>query len=154
MYDKASGRRVVLTGRRTKDQEANNRDTQRLKGVLDHCLLALIAERPRYGFELIKQLDEAGLLAVGEGSIYPLLSRMQNDGLIEAFMVTAEETGRKRKYYRILGKGEKELQELNRGWADFDSRVNTILGVNFEPVRESEVEVQEADGQREDSKAV
>lgn len=149
-----------MRGKRTEDQESANRDTQRLKGVLDHCLLAMIAKRPRYGFELIQNLDEAGLLVIGEGSIYPLLSKMQNEGLVEAFVVTAEETGRKRKYYRILEKGEETLQELNRSWADFGSRVNTILGVDFEPARGTEAdvqevqEVQENDGKRADSKAV
>lgn len=146
-----------MRGKRTEEQEASNRDTQRLKGVLDHCLLAMIAKRPRYGFELIQNLDEAGLLVVGEGSIYPLLSKMQNEELVEAFVVTSEETGRKRKYYRILGKGEETLRELNRSWIDFGSRVNTILGVDFEPVGRTGAEVREAregDSQRADSKTV
>ena len=134
-----------MSSKRTRQQEASNRDTQRLKGVLDHCLLALISKRPRYGFELIQSLDEAGLLVVGDGSIYPLLSRMQNDGLIEAFVVTSEETGRKRKYYRILGKGEETLQDLNRSWISFGSRINTILGVDFGSLEHGEVEVQKAD---------
>jgi PadR family transcriptional regulator PadR len=139
------------------ERTAGNRDTQRLKGVLDHCLLAMIAKRPRYGFELIRRLDELGLLVVGEGSIYPLLSRMQNEGLIEAFVVTSEETGRKRKYYRILPKGEETLRGLNRSWASFGGRVNAILGVEFESVRSvetDEVEDETTDGEREESQAV
>jgi PadR family transcriptional regulator PadR len=108
------------------------KDTQRLKGVLDHCLLALIAKRPRYGFELIQRLDEMGLLTVGAGSIYPLLSRLQQAGLVETFITTSDETGRKRKYYRILPEGTEKLLEWNREWVSFAGRVNTILGVEFE----------------------
>jgi PadR family transcriptional regulator, regulatory protein PadR len=138
----------------TEREAARNRDTQRLKGVLDHCLLAMIEKRPRYGFELIRRLDELGLLVVGEGSIYPLLSRMQNEGLIEAFIVTSDETGRKRKYYRVLPKGEEMLGELNRSWASFGGRVNAILGVEFESVELDEVEDRVAGAQREgDQKA-
>jgi PadR family transcriptional regulator, regulatory protein PadR len=138
----------------TEREAARNRDTQRLKGVLDHCLLAMIEKRPRYGFELIRRLDELGLLVVGEGTIYPLLSRMQNEGLIEAFIVTSDETGRKRKYYRVLPKGEETLGELNRSWASFGGRVNAILGVEFESVELDEVEDGVAGAQREgDQKA-
>jgi PadR family transcriptional regulator, regulatory protein PadR len=116
--------------------------------------LAMIEKRPRYGFELIRRLDELGLLVVGEGSIYPLLSRMQNEGLIEAFIVTSDETGRKRKYYRVLPKGEETLGELNRSWASFGGRVNAILGVEFESVELDEVEDGVAGAQREgDQKA-
>jgi PadR family transcriptional regulator PadR len=149
---------LVVGGEReegaTEREAARNRDTQRLKGVLDHCLLAMIEKRPRYGFELIRRLDELGLLVVGEGSIYPLLSRMQNEGLIEAFIVTSDETGRKRKYYRVLPKGEEMLGELNRSWASFGGRVNAILGVEFESVGLDEVEDGVAGAQREgDQKA-
>jgi PadR family transcriptional regulator, regulatory protein PadR len=149
---------LVLGGKReekaTEREAARNRDTQRLKGVLDHCLLAMIEKRPRYGFELIRRLDELGLLVVGEGTIYPLLSRMQNEGLIEAFVVTSDETGRKRKYYRVLPKGEETLGELNRSWASFGGRVNAILGVEFESVELDEVEDGVAGAQREgDQKA-
>lgn len=116
----------------------DNKDTQRMKGVLDHCLLALIARRPRYGFELLQRLDELGLLPVGEGSIYPLLGRLQKMGLVETFIMTSDETGRKRKYYRILPKGEETLHEWNREWISFASRVNKILEVGFETEEEME----------------
>lgn len=103
----------------------DKKDTQRWKGVLDVCLLALIAQRPRYGFELIPRLEEMGLLALGEGSIYPLLSRMQNGGLIEAFVLTSEETARKHKYYSILPGGEEKLREYEQEWMSLPTAVRT-----------------------------
>ena len=59
-----------------------------LRGVLDLCLLAVMNEGPAYGYEMTKRLRERGLAAVGEGSIYPLLGRLERDGL-------AQTTGRR-----------------------------------------------------------
>lgn len=106
---------------------SSNRDTQRMKGVLDHCLLALIERQPRYGFEIISGLKEFGLLTVGEGSIYPLLSRMADEGLVEVSEVRSSQTGRLRKYYAITGSGSRQLAEWNHQWVSFADRVNNIL---------------------------
>ena len=107
----------------------DNRETQRLKGVLDHCLLALIAERLRYGFELMRSLDELALGRIGEGSIYPLLSRLLRAELVETYTFTSPDTGRKRNYYRILPKGQEKLDEWTAEWVDFAGAVDVILGV-------------------------
>lgn len=113
--------------RSSSNRSGSNRDTQRMKGVLDHCLLALIERQPRYGFEILTSLEQFGLLTVGEGSIYPLLARMADEGLVEVSESRSEETGRLRKYYAITEAGEDKLTELNEGWRDFDRRVNEIL---------------------------
>lgn len=110
----------------------SNCDTQRMKGVLDHCLLALIQRRARYGFEIINSLKDLGLLTVGEGSIYPLLSRMRDAGLIEVSDQRSAETGRMRRYYSITASGEEQLELWNREWTSFAGRVNAILGVEPE----------------------
>src|SRR6266704_2278953 len=72
--------------------------TQLLKGTLDMCLLATIAQRPCYGYELVQQLAGQGLSLVSEGSIYPLLSRLQHLGYIEGYLVASRD-GPQRKYY-------------------------------------------------------
>ena len=59
------------------------RRTQLLRGVLDLCLLAVMEEGPAYGYEMTKRLRERGLSIVGEGSIYPLLARLEREGLVE-----------------------------------------------------------------------
>lgn len=98
-----------------------------MKGVLDHCLLALVERRPRYGFELIRGLEETELLTVGDGTIYPLLYRMHHAGLVEVCEVRSEQTGRKRRYYSITVEGERTLREWNRQWAVFTGRVDRVL---------------------------
>lgn len=114
-----------MTGGKSRLEEYQD---YRAKGLTKHHLLALIAQRPRYGFELIQRLDEVGLLVAGEGSIYPLLSRMQNDELIAAFVVTSEGTGRKRKYYRIMPNGEEALEQWNREWEEFKANMDSVIG--------------------------
>ncbi len=77
-----------------------NRSTQLLKGTLEMCLLALLRERPCYGYEIVQHLARYGLDLVSEGSIYPLLSRMLTRGYIEGYLVSSTE-GPSRKYYRL-----------------------------------------------------
>lgn len=91
------------------------RETQRLKRRTQHCLLAMIAERHRYGFELIRALGEPGLDTVSEGSIYLLLRRTGGEGYVELGCITSAKINRPRRYYRITVEGEKILSEWNRG---------------------------------------
>ena len=103
-----------------------NRSTQLLKGTLDMCLLALLAQRPYYGYEMVQQLAQQGLDLVSEGSIYPLLSRLQQQGVIEGYLVPSTE-GPRRKYYRLLPKGEKQLAQWQTEWNTFAQAVEHIL---------------------------
>jgi PadR family transcriptional regulator, regulatory protein PadR len=103
-----------------------NRSTQLLKGTLDMCLLALLAQRPCYGYEMVQQLAQQGLDLVSEGSIYPLLSRLQQHGSIEGYLVPSAE-GPKRKYYRLLPEGAKQLAQWQTEWEIFAQAVDHIL---------------------------
>lgn len=104
----------------------DNRHTQLLKGTLDMCLLALIAQRPCYGYEMVERLTQYGLELVSEGSIYPLLSRLQLQGYIESYLSQSTE-GPKRKYYRLLPAGVHELNQWRREWSTFSNAVEQIL---------------------------
>lgn len=117
--------------RRKTLHEQPERDTQRMKGVLDHCLLAIIARRPMYGFEIITSLDELGLMVVGEGTIYPALKRMNEAGLVEVEDVRSHDTGRMRRYYNITASGQRQLEQWNGEWVSFTGRVNQILQVGL-----------------------
>src|SRR5215467_10735650 len=77
---------------------SSTRGTELLRGVLDLCLLAVIDEGPAYGYEMTKRLRERGLSFVGEGSIYPLLGRLEGDGLVQTYRA-ASNGGPPRKYY-------------------------------------------------------
>ena len=102
------------------------RSSQLLKGVLDMCLLAVIAEEPSYGYEMARKLEGLGLSLVGEGSIYPLLSRLQRRGLVETF--SKESTGGPpRKYYRIAGEGRRQLERWIEEWHRLAGGVAGVL---------------------------
>jgi PadR family transcriptional regulator, regulatory protein PadR len=103
-----------------------NRSTQFLKGTLDMCLLALLARQPCYGYEMVQQLAQHGLDLVKEGSIYPLLSRLQQQGSIEGYLVPSTE-GPMRKYYRLLPAGARQLEQWQAEWETFALAVEHIL---------------------------
>ena len=84
------------------------RRTQLLRGVLDLCLLAVMQEGPAYGYEMTKRLRARGLSIVGEGSIYPLLGRLEREGLVETYRA-ASDGGPPRKYYRPSDEGHRAL---------------------------------------------
>ena len=95
--------------------EADGRRSQLLRGVLDLCLLAVMSEGPAYGYEMTKRLRARGLSIVGEGSIYPLLGRLERDRLVETRRV-ASNRGPPRKYYSLSPEGEQALEEGVREW--------------------------------------
>ena len=103
------------------------RDTQLLKGVLDMCLLSIIREEPSYGYEMVRKLQSRDLRLVSEGSIYPLLSRLEKSGLIEGYLVQSHE-GPARKYYRITPAGAATLEEWIAEWRTFRDGVDRVLG--------------------------
>lgn len=102
------------------------RSTQLLKGTLDMCLLAVLARQPCYGYEMVQQLARQGLDLVSEGSIYPLLSRLQQHGYIEGYWVPSTD-GPRRKYYRLLPAGVKQLEQWRAEWESFTRAVTQIL---------------------------
>ena len=95
--------------------DADSRRSQLLRGVLDICLLAVMGEGPAYGYEMTKRLRARGLSIVGEGSIYPLLGRLERDGMVETRRA-ASNGGPPRKYYSLSPAGERALEEGIREW--------------------------------------
>ncbi len=86
----------------------------------------MIAEEPSYGYEMVRKLESRGLALVGEGSIYPLLSRLQRQGLVESF--TQESSGGPaRKYYRIAGAGRDRLADWIEEWKGVSRGVDRVL---------------------------
>ena len=90
------------------------------------CLSAVIAEEPSYGYEMVRKLEERGLALVGEGSIYPLLSRLQRQGLVESYSVGSP-GGPPRKYYQIAAAGKRRLGEWTKEWNALSQGVDQIL---------------------------
>lgn len=90
------------------------------------CLLAIIAEEPSYGYEMARKLEGKGLSLVGEGSIYPLLSRLQRGGLVESF-TKASTDGPPRKYYRIADEGRRRLNSWIGEWRALTNGVDSVI---------------------------
>ncbi len=101
--------------------------SQLLKGVLDMCLLSLIAEEPSYGYEMAAKLEERGLRLVSEGSIYPALSRLQKGGLVEGYFVETGGSGPPRKYYRLASEGRSHLRRWTDEWEALSIGVTAVL---------------------------
>jgi PadR family transcriptional regulator, regulatory protein PadR len=107
---------------------AEGRRSQLLRGVLDLCLLAVMGEGPAYGYEMTKRLRARGLSIVGEGSIYPLLGRLERDGLVETRRA-ASNGGPPRKYYSLSHEGERALEVGVGEWQLARDAVDGALGL-------------------------
>jgi Predicted transcriptional regulators len=101
-------------------------DPQLLKGVLPPLLLALLAERESYGYELVQRLREAGLTGMSEGTVYPALARMERDSWIQARLVPSR-SGPARKYYRPTTAGYAALRDGAAAWQSLATVVTPIL---------------------------
>ena len=95
------------------------------KGVLELCVLALLSRADAYGYEIASRLAKG--IEMGEGTVYPLMRRMQADGLVETYLVESP-AGPSRKYYRLTGAGRAGLAAQTSEWTTFSSAVNAILG--------------------------
>ena len=102
------------------------RRSQFLRGVLDLCLLAVMEEGPAYGYEMTKRLRARGLSIVGKGSIYPLLGRMEREGLVETYRAVSN-GGPPRKYYRPSREGRRALAAGVSEWRETRDAVDAVL---------------------------
>lgn len=96
------------------------------KGSLELCILGLIKEKDIYAFELIQELEKIESLVLTEGTIYPLLKRLQGDDLISSFWVESD-NGPPRKYYKMTEKGNNFFSEMEKEWTKFNQAINDIL---------------------------
>ncbi|WP_331773408.1 PadR family transcriptional regulator (plasmid) [Embleya sp. NBC_00888] len=102
------------------------RHSQWLRGVLDLCVLGLLAEGESYGYRLGQALEDAGLGTIRGGTLYPVLLRLERGGLIAARWSEGD-AGPARKYYRLTPPGKRELRAAAGEWADFTRRVSAVL---------------------------
>ncbi|HPD47961.1 MAG TPA: PadR family transcriptional regulator [Anaerohalosphaeraceae bacterium] len=93
----------------------DNWATQLRKGMLEFCILNAIRHTRLYGFEIVRILRDIEGLVISEGTIYPILSRMKREGFVDTTIEESSE-GPPRKYYRLSGKGEAILDEMNAYW--------------------------------------
>lgn len=92
-------------------------------------ILSLISEKDRYGYELVKELEERSdnTFIMKEGTLYPILHRMEAKGYLKSYSEKGE-SGKARKYYKITNKGEKQLVEDKKTWEQFSLSVRKVVG--------------------------
>lgn len=103
--------------------------TELRRGVLGPCVLALLDERPRFGLELVRDLARADGLLTSEGTVYPLLSRLRDSGLVTSHWETREGE-RARRYYSITPEGQRHLDSFRAEWTQFSATVSGVLGAS------------------------
>jgi len=112
-----------------------SRRSQMLKGLLDPCILAVIATEEAYGYEIVRRLTVAGLGDVAEGSAYPALARLERGGLLASRRVESE-SGPPRKYYHLTRAGRETLDRWTLDWHELAGAVSTVLGARIAPGEE------------------
>ena len=105
-----------------------NTKAQMRKGVLEFCILSVLKAKDAYTSEILDTLKNAKLLVV-EGTVYPLLTRLKNDGLLN-YRWEESTSGPPRKYYGLTENGKVFLKELNNTWTELSDAVTTITTIN------------------------
>jgi PadR family transcriptional regulator PadR len=101
-----------------------NVKAQMRKGILEYCILSILAEGDAYTSDIINRLKESKLIVV-EGTLYPLLTRQKNAGLL-SYRWEESTQGPPRKYYAITENGRQFLNELDQSWKELVDAVNSI----------------------------
>jgi len=96
---------------------------QMRRGVLQYCVLALLSEGERYGFDLVRSLGDVDGMVTSEGTIYPLLSRLRRDGLVTSRWLESTQ-GPPRRYYQVTDAGRAALDSFASEWHRFRDAVD------------------------------
>ena len=88
------------------------------------CVFKLLEKRDWYGYELISEISKS--IAISEGTIYPLLRRVKNDGYVTTYLKESQ-SGPPRKYYKLTDEGKNVSKQLTTEWVDFADKVNKFL---------------------------
>ena len=107
-----------------KNMKLENTKAQMRKGVLEFCILSVLEPKDAYVAEILETLKDAKMLVV-EGTIYPLLTRLKNSGLLE-YRWEESPTGPPRKYYGLTESGKLFLKELNTTWNALQTAVSVV----------------------------
>jgi PadR family transcriptional regulator PadR len=110
--------------------------TQLRRGVVGPCILALLSTGPRYGLQLVRELDGIGQLLSSQGTVYPLLNRLHEAGLVSSYW-EVNDLDRPRRYYEISKAGRRELSEFRDDWTQFAGAVTSLLASTTDSISES-----------------
>ncbi len=111
---------------KTDDGYAERWESQLRKGCLEMAILASLRNGRLYGLDILRALAGRSSLGLAEGTLYLILNRLKNDGLVESEWVDAG-TGHPRKYYWLTAAGKDRLREMARFWAQFSADLDALL---------------------------
>lgn len=109
------------------ENTAENVRAQMRKGVLEYCILSILNKREAYASSIIEELKAANMIVV-EGTLYPLLIRQKNQGLL-SYRWEESTQGPPRKYYVITGKGREQLAQMDEAWKELVETIETLKRV-------------------------
>ena len=98
--------------------------SQMKKGLLEFCVLSVLSKKESYPPDIIDTLKNAKLIVV-EGTLYPILTRLKNEGLL-SYRWEESPSGPPRKYYQLTSEGKANLEELTKAWKEIETSVNQI----------------------------
>ena len=127
--NEAHGKTRSKAGEKPTGPVQADRSSTVLKGALDLCVLAVLAEGPIYGYGLIERFAERGLHLVAEGSVYPLLTRLEKRNLVVSASVPSAD-GPPRKYYHLTPDGRDALAVGTSQWREAVGQVGQVLGID------------------------
>ena len=104
----------------------DNVKAQMRKGILEYCILAILSRDDAYASQIIGELKQAEMIVV-EGTLYPILTRQKNQGLL-SYRWEESPQGPPRKYYAITEKGREFLAQLDQAWNELVEQIKTIRG--------------------------
>ncbi len=105
--------------------------SQMLKGTLSGCILAIISRSETYGYEIAETLSDYGFGRIAEGTIYPLLLRLEKNGLVST-QYRSSELGPKRKYYSLTPHGREELDSFIGSYGELSAAVENAINGGYE----------------------
>ncbi len=108
-----------------------NSKAQMKKGILEYCILAIIKRGEVYASDILEELKQAELIVV-EGTLYPLLTRLKNEGLL-SYQWVESKSGPPRKYFQLTDDGNTFLNELGFTWSELTNSVNQIINKTQNP---------------------
>ena len=117
----------LVFGKRGETVNLNNWRIQLRKGLLDIAVLNLLQHGRRHGYEMAQTLKQIQGLALREGNIYPVLARLQTDGLLSS-NTEASAAGPPRKYFKLTEAGQEALADMNSHWDQIIESIETIRG--------------------------
>jgi PadR family transcriptional regulator PadR len=104
--------------------DLENTKAQMRKGILEYCILSVLSQDSCYASDIIKELKEVKVIVV-EGTLYPLLTRLKNSGLL-SYRWEESQQGPPRKYYELTAEGRGYLNDLDNSWDELVGSVNLI----------------------------